>query len=102
VQMPGVPDPGPFHLVWVHQLTSDVIEADADPAEEQAELRPKVEGACKRDRGLIQLFFEEMIPAVAAPHQLANSFLRQSWDQPRFMDIGWGNPKSVITPGRRH
>ncbi len=44
VQVPGVLDPDPLHLVTVHQLAKGRIDAVSDPAEESAALRPGVVG----------------------------------------------------------
>ncbi len=90
VQMPGVLDSDPLHLVTVHQLTKGRIDAVFDPAEESAALRPGVVGGTAErrlqlDRVLLQLFLEEGRPVVAVPHQQAGSFLGQCWDERRFM-----------------
>ncbi len=103
VQVPGVFDPDPLHLVSVHQLTEGRIDAVSDPAEESTALRPGVvsgtaEGRLQLDRVLLQLFPEQGRPVVAVPHQQAGSFLGQFWDQRRFMDIGWGDLKPGDDP----
>ncbi len=103
VQLPGVFAPDPRHLVTVHQVTKGRIDTLSDPAKESAALRSGVvrgtaEGRLQLDSVLHQLFLEEGRPVVAVSHQQAASFLGQCWDQRRFMDIGWGDPKPGDDP----
>ncbi len=72
VQMPGVLDPDPLHLVTVHQLAKGRIDAVSDPTKERAALRPRVvsgtgEGRRQLDRVLLQFFLEEGRQVVAVP-----------------------------------